>query len=52
MGHRPPPISKENWVETLCEPPEWVESGQMALPHTFGLGITLNEAELRRRTIV
>ena len=44
-----PGISWQNSQEPLFEPPEHVDNGHVVLPDTPGLGLTLNEAELRRR---
>lgn len=46
-----PGISWQDWSETLFEPPDRVEDGHVILSDAPGLGMKLNEAELKKRLI-
>lgn len=44
-----PGTSWQSWPETLFEPPDRLEDGHVILSDAPGLGMTLNEAELKKR---
>lgn len=46
-----PGISWQDWPELLFETPDRLEEGQIVLSDAPGLGMTLNEAELKKRLI-
>ena len=46
-----PGISWQEWNETLFEPPDRVEAGHVVVSDAPGLGMKLNEAELKKRQI-
>jgi galactonate dehydratase len=47
-----PGISWQDWKETLFEPPDRVEAGQVVVSDAPGLGMKLNETELKKRQVV